>query len=83
MSANAVEAEVAANYDMFQRSFAEIAGAHRGEFALLRHRSIVDFYPTLKDAYAEARRRFDDELFSIQQVDDRPEDFGLWSHAAP
>jgi hypothetical protein len=73
--------EIDANYDFFQRNLARYLKDRRGQFALLRARSVVDFFDGPGEAYRSGLTRFPDELFSIQEVEDRPAEMGLVSLA--
>lgn len=73
--------EIDQNYDFFQRNLADLLIDHRGEFALLRNKRIVALYPGPGDAYRAGLARFPDEIFSIQEVEDRPAEMGLNSLA--
>jgi hypothetical protein len=73
--------EIDRNYDFFQRNLAGFLKDHRGEFALLRHAELVGFFRAPGSAYRAGLDRFEDELFSIQQVDDEPAQLGLISLA--
>lgn len=70
------------NYDAFQRMRGALLAEHRHEHVLIRHRELIDFYATAGDAYRDGLRRFDDGLFSIQEVTDEPIDLGFWSHVS-
>jgi hypothetical protein len=73
--------EIDDNYDFFQRNLARYLKKHRGQFALLRSRAVVDFFDGPGEAYRSGLARFPDELFSIQEVEDRPAEMGLMSLA--
>ena len=72
--------EVDGNFEMFQSILPTAMDTHRGEYALLRHRKVEGYYPSLRAAL-DAGRAFADRLFSVQEVTDRPADLGLFSHA--
>lgn len=72
--------EVDQNYDAFQRMLNAWLPCHRGQYALMRSRQLVDFFDLPGDAYRAGTSRFNDGLFSIQEVTDEPIDLGLWSH---
>lgn len=74
--------QVDINYDAFQRMLGTIIGEHRGQYALMRDRQIVDYFARPGDAYDEGKARFDDGYFSIQEVTDEPIHLGFWSLAA-
>lgn len=76
-----IRSEIDANFDAFQRQLAASLAAHRGEYALIRHGRIVDFFEHPGTALIAGRERFADALFSIQEVIDEPIDLGIWSHA--
>ncbi len=77
-SAQAVEVDQ--NYDAFQRMLGGWLSEHRGEYALMRSRQLVSFFDNPGDAYRAGTSRFEDGLFSIQEVTDEPIDLDLWSH---
>jgi hypothetical protein len=73
--------EIDHNYDFFQRNLNEYLVKHRGEFALLRKQTLVGFYADPGGAYRAGLAKFADELFSIQEVEDRPAEMGMMSVA--
>jgi len=73
--------EVDQNYDFFQRNVGAMLAEHRNQFVLLHHRSIVDFFNDVGEAYLAGRTKFPDDVFSIQEVTDEPVDLGIFSHA--
>ncbi len=75
------ETEIDRNYDFFQRTVATFLAERRGQFALLRARKIVGFFTGPGEAYREGLAQFPDELFSVQEVEDRPAEMGLMSFA--
>jgi hypothetical protein len=74
------DAEVDQNYDAFQRLLGAWLPEHRGQYALMRSRQLVEFFDFPGDAFRAGTNRFEDGLFSIQEVTDEPIDLGLWSH---
>lgn len=74
--------EVDRNYDAFVRSLGTILPRHRGEYALMRHGKIVDYFDRPGSANVAGCERFADGVFSIQEVTDEPIDLGFWSHVA-
>ena len=73
--------EIDQNYDFFQRNLGSLIEQHRGEFALLRSKRIVALYPGPGEAYRAGLAQFPDEIFSVQEVEDRPAEMGLTSLA--
>ena len=82
MQADRQGLEVDQNFDAFQRIVGELLTEHRDRYALMRDAKIVEFFDTPGDAYREGMCRFDDEIFSIQEVTDQPIDLGFFSHVA-
>lgn len=78
---NIQRAEIDGNFDFFQRSLAALLNEHRGEYALIRNRQIVAFFPSPGEAYRAGLSQFTDEVFSVQEVEDRPVEMGLISLA--
>jgi hypothetical protein len=75
------EREIDENFDFFQRNLSRYLKDHRGQFALLRSRTVIEFFEGPGEAYRSGLARFPDELFSIQEVEDRPAETGLMSLA--
>jgi hypothetical protein len=75
------QSEIDQNYDFFQRNLNSLLSDHRGEYALIRRRRIVGFYSGPGEAYRDGLSRYPDELFSIQEIEDRPAEMGLTSLA--
>ncbi|MFC3096578.1 hypothetical protein [Alteraurantiacibacter palmitatis] len=73
--------EIDENYDFFQRKLKGLLQRHKGQFALLRHKRIIGYYTGPGDAYRAGLAKFPDQIFSIQEVEDRPAEIGLVSVA--
>lgn len=82
MDENSQRLEVDQNYDAFQRTLGSIIDQHRNEYALLRNRTIIGYFAKPGAAYDEGVARFEDGVFSIQEVTDEPVHLGFWSIAA-
>lgn len=74
--------EVDRNYDVFVRRLADLLVDHRDQYALMRDGEIVGFFTKPGDAYRVGLDRFEDSIFSVQEVTDEPIDLGFWSHVA-
>jgi hypothetical protein len=74
--------EVDQNYDAFVRNLGAILPRHRGQYALMRHREIVEYFDRPGAANIAGCERFKDGVFSIQEVTDEPIDLGFWSNVA-
>jgi hypothetical protein len=75
--------EIDKNLEFFLRELPNLPPGVNGKFALLRHQSIIDYYDTILDALKVGNYRFDDRLFSVQQVTNFVADLGFYSHAMP
>lgn len=80
MTSPAQRQQIDQNYDAFQRVLASLLAGHRDQYALMRDRMIIDYYASAGEAYRGGLARFDDGLFSIQEVTDEPIDLGFFSH---
>lgn len=76
------QAEVDANYEAFRAKLPELLQSHPGKFAVLRDREVIEFFDTARDAAVFGQRTYPDGVFSVQEIIDRPADFGWYSHAA-
>lgn len=72
----AVEAEVDANFDAFQRMLGDLMRDHAGQHALMRSGEVVGFFDSPIAAAKAGLARFEDGLFSVQEVTDRVEHVG-------
>jgi len=73
--------EVDRNLEYFLSELPKLSQSHLGKFALLRHRTITDFFSTPVDAVKAGKSLYPDGIFSVQQVTDVPIDLGFFSHA--
>lgn len=73
--------EIDANHDFLQRQLASILPAHRGQYALIRSCRFEGFFEKPGEAYRAGLSRFNDRLFSIQEVTDEPLHLGFLSLA--
>jgi hypothetical protein len=74
--------EIEENFRAFEGFLGSLLPERAGQFALLRHKELVEVFPTAIEALAEGHNRFDDGLFSVQRVTDRPLDLGFLSYAS-
>lgn len=74
-------AEIATNFDWFQRTLAEHLRAHAGEYVLLKHGRAHGYFPSAAEADHEGWTRFADHLYSIQQVTPEPVELGVYANA--
>lgn len=81
--AEARRQEVARNFQAFQSKLPELLAERRGQFAVMRHGSIVGYFDTIGEAVHFAAEAYEDQIFSVQEVTDKAVDLGWFSHAAP
>lgn len=80
MDRDAQRRQVDHNYDAFMRMLAQLLSDHRDQYALMRDGEVVGFFARPGEAHSAGVTRYDDGLFSIQEVTDEPIDLGFWSH---
>jgi len=73
--------EVRSNYTAFRELLPNLLPQHEGQYALMRAQELVGFFPSADAAYRHGMETFEDGLFSIQTVSERPIDLGALSHA--
>ena len=78
--ATQIETEIDRNLFAFLPLLPQLLSDHEGEFALLRNQRVISFHERLSEALASGAE-FEDGLFSIQQVTDRPVELGFFSYA--
>lgn len=79
--ADALRLEVDRNYDFLQRNLSKFLKERANQYALLKSAAVIGFYHNPGDAYRAGLALYPDEIFSIQEVTDRPVDLGLMSLA--
>lgn len=81
MEQTVFDVEVDQNFEAFEAQLASILPQHRGEFALMKQGEVVSYFADESAALAAGRQEFQDGVFSVQEVTDRPADLGFFSHA--
>ena len=81
MQSNDIQAEVDNNYVAFKKLLPDLIGAHARKFALMRHGELVNVFDSANDAVVFAVEKYDDDLFSVQEITTKKEDMGYFSHA--
>jgi hypothetical protein len=76
------EREISQNFEFFQTLVGSLLPQHFGEFALLRDRSIVGLFPSAVAAMSDGHLRFEDGIFSVQRVVNKPLDLGFLSYGS-
>ena len=73
--------EINRNLERFLEALPTLVSDHEGEYALIRHGTIQDFFPSAIDAQIAGNQKFDDQIFSIQCVKEAAEELGCFSYA--
>lgn len=75
-------AEAQANYEAFEAELPSLMERYEGKFAVYRHRQLLEFFDDYSVAEVFGRSRFDDGLFSIQEVTQEPLDIRWFKYAS-
>ncbi len=81
MIASQKREELRRNYDAFLQALPDLLPDHEGKYALMRHRSVVAYFDSPREALLSGRARYEDDLFSVQEVTNKTADFGWYSRA--
>jgi hypothetical protein len=73
--------EIDRNLEKLRKVLPEIMPEHGGQYALMRHGDIVEFFPDALDAQIAGNQKFEDNIFSIQCVQTVTEQLGYFSYA--
>lgn len=76
-----IQKEIDQNFEAFEKLVPELIKNHRGQFVVMRKEKPIEFFDTIRDAMIFADTKFDDGLFSIQEINQKPIDLGWFSHA--
>ncbi len=80
MNNSAIQTEVDRNYEAFQKLLPELIAEHNGRFALMRGEKVEQIFDSVHDAVVFAKDKYDDDLFSVQEITERIVDMGFFSH---
>lgn len=73
--------EIKKNFEAFQKLLPSIEQIYTGKFAVLRRKKIIDYFDSMSDAVKYAEAKYEDGIYSVQQVSGRVIDLGYFSHA--
>jgi hypothetical protein len=73
--------EIDRNLEKLQKILPDLMPDHEGQYALMRHGDIVEFFSDALDAQIAGNQKFDDSIFSIQCVQEATEQLGYFSYA--
>ena len=81
MGNSSIQAEVDKNYEAFQKLLPKLIEEHNGRFALMRGEKVEQIFDSIHDAVVFAKEKYDDDLFSVQEITEQIADLGFFSHA--
>ena len=75
--------EVDDNFTTFQQLMSDnkIPPEMNGRYALMNSKEIKGYYTTWNDAYQSGLLKYEDKIFSIQEISRNVVDLGYYSHA--
>jgi hypothetical protein len=73
--------EIDRNLQRLSEILPDLMREHEGQYALMRHGVVVDFFDDVLDAQIAGNQRFDDSIFSVQRVQEAAEQLGYFSYA--
>lgn len=76
------EAALRQNFDYFQGVVDALMERDAGKYALIRSQSLVEIFSRPMQALEAGFARFEDGLFSVQRVANRPFDLGFISYGS-
>lgn len=80
MAANKRDA-IARNYEAFEKMLPDLLKTAKGRFALLRDCELIGLFESASAAHFAGEQRFDDNLFSVQKVEEGAINLGFFSYA--
>lgn len=69
------------NYEAFKGLLPGLLETHPGKFVVMRDGKVIETFDTVRDAMVFGTKKFDDGLFSVQEITDTAVDLGFFSHA--
>ncbi len=75
-----LQQEIDGNFDAFQRVVHRYLPDNQGQWALMRHGEVASLHPTAGAAEDVGMQRYDDDLFSVQEITNEVVDLGFFSH---
>ena len=81
MSDSNIQKEVDENYKAFKELLPELLKDHWWRFALMHNKEVVHIFDSVHDAVVFAKDKYEDELFSVQEVTEQSANLDYFSHA--
>lgn len=70
------------NFEMFREALPSLLPQHRGEHALIHEGEIIAYFPSSLGAIKAGFMQFGEGQFSVELIDDTPDDLGFYSHVS-
>jgi hypothetical protein len=77
-----VQDQVSGNLEAFQKALPSLLPRHRGKHALIHTGDIIGLYSSSLAAVTQGYLQFGEGCFSVELIDDVPEDLGFFSHVS-
>lgn len=74
--------QASANFTAFRELLPSLLAQFRGQHVLIHDGQIVGFFPSSLSAITKGYSDFGEGQFSVELVDDAPEDLGFFSHVS-
>lgn len=74
--------QTSANFQAFNDMLPTLLDQYRGQHALLHSGHIVSYFSTSLEAIKAGYAKYGERNFSVELVDDTPEDLGFYSHVS-
>lgn len=68
------------NYAWFRQQLPDLMSQHRGYHALLHNQRVEAFFTSSLAAIRAGFARYGEGNFSVEAIEDQPEDLGFYSH---
>ena len=69
------------NYVFYKSILKTLNKDKHGKYLLLKDREVIDYYSDIESANAAATSKFEDGIFSIQKVAQKPVELGFYRYA--
>lgn len=73
--------EVTSNYEVFLSDISTLLPESRGKYVVYRHQHMVGIFDNFYNALTHCALKYEDQLYSIQEITDEPLDTGTFYHA--
>lgn len=74
--------QASTNFQLFKDVLPSLLPEHRGEHVLMHSGCIVGYFPSSIAAIKAGYQLYGEGMFSVEIIDDQPEDLGFFSHVS-